>query len=420
MGYYFQTIDTENYIKKFSLKNYAETGTGEGATLQHALDSSFEKTYSVEINSTIYQAALRKFNSSMLTGECNLWWGNSFERLPQMLSEIEGNTLFFLDAHFPGADFHLANYEDEKDYDTRLPLEKEIEVIIEHRDVSNDVFIIDDLVIFEPDGGPYEAGPLTLSRDICPANGIKFLETAFGDTHDITRSYVSQGFLIITPKMKKKFTITNNDGVSTWVEDLYNKYLPSEGVLVEAGVGHTVDRHWTSDNTAKHIKEGTVPKERCGSNTLDLLNQGYKGVYIDPVKEFCDEVSLITRDIDATVVNVGCSDREETSTMYGGETFLPNHHTTWPGGVDYIGREVPCMPISDLLDELTITSVDLMSIDVEGWEMKALDGIRDEHLPKVMIIEIDKTEGVHDKLAEKGYTLIYKDHRDAGYVMEKK
>jgi hypothetical protein len=74
------------------------------------------------------------------------------------------------------------------------------------------------------------------------------------------------------------------------------------------------------------------------------------------------------------------------------------------------------MPISDLLDELTITSVDLMSIDVEGWEMKALEGIRDEHLPKVMIIEIDKTEGVHDKLAEKGYTLIYKDHRDAGYV----
>ena len=204
MGYYFQTINTEDYIKKFSLKNYVETGTGEGATLIHSLHSSFDKTYSVEINSLIFESAKHRFKARIDTGECNLWFGNSFEKLPEILKEVKGNTLFFLDAHFPGADFHLAAYGDEKDYDTRLPLEKEIEAIVSNRDTANDVFIIDDLIIFEPDGGPYEHGALNLSRDICPKNGIGFLEKAFSKTHDIAKTYISQGFLIITPKQVKK------------------------------------------------------------------------------------------------------------------------------------------------------------------------------------------------------------------------
>ena len=416
MGYYFQTINTEDYIQKFSLKNYVETGAGEGATLAHSLNSSFTKCYSVEINSTIYDHVIRQFNPKIVSGECSIWFGNSFEKMPEMLKEVEGNTLFFLDAHFPGADFQLAKYEDEKDYDTRLPLEKEVEAILENRDVSNDVFIIDDLVIFEPEGGPYEAGPLTLSRDICPKNGIKFLEDALGETHDITRSYTSQGFLIITPKREKKFTLTNNDGVSFWVEDLYNQYLPKNGLFVEIGIGHTVDRHWTAASTTKHRNEETIPQERCGSNTLDLLDQGYTGIYIDPVKEFCEELELITKNKNITILNRGASNKTETQRMYGGETFVANGHISWPGGVDYIGREVQCGPISDMLDDLSITSVDLMSIDVEGWEMQALEGIREQHLPKVMIIEIDKTAGLQEVLYNRGYILKYSDHRDAGYV----
>ena len=127
-------------------------------------------------------------------------------------------------------------------------------------------------------------------------------------------------------------------------------------------------------------------------------------------------MSLITENKKVTIFNLGCSDKTESLTMYGGETFIPNSHSTWPGGVNYIGREVVCLPISDILEEQKIQSVDLMSIDVEGWEMKALAGLRDEHLPKVMVIEIDKSAGVHDELVKRGYELKYKDHRDAGYV----
>ena len=57
MGYYFQAIDTNDFINKFSLENYVETGTGEGATLEHSMRHSFENFYSIEIHEKIYEFA---------------------------------------------------------------------------------------------------------------------------------------------------------------------------------------------------------------------------------------------------------------------------------------------------------------------------------------------------------------------------
>ena len=103
--------------------------------------------------------------------------------------------------------------------------------------------------------------------------------------------------------------------------------------------------------------------------------------------------------------------------MYGGETFRANNHTTWPGGVDYIGRRARCTTLSQILDEANHSGpIDLMSLDAEGWELKVLKGTRDEHMPRLLIVEIDKTAGVHEELVRRGYTRHYLDHRDAGYV----
>ena len=420
MGYYFQAVDTNKMIKKFSLSNYVETGTGEGATLEYSMRHSFETFHSIEIHNEIYKLANEKFSkiARIYGRDCNIVHGNSYEELPEILDDLEGNTFFFLDAHFPGADFKFNNYGDTEDYDTRLPLEKEIEVIIQNRDISNDVFVIDDLVIFEPEGGPYEGGPLTLEKKICPQNGLEFIYETFSKTHDIRKSYKSQGFLILTPKQDdSRFMLVNNDGIPTWLEDFYNKFLPDSGFFVEVGVGHTIDREWSQSDTVESISSGRKTFPRCGSNTLDLLDYDFSGVYIDPVQEFCDEVSLIVKGKAAKIINLGCSDKEEILTLYGGETFLPNNHKTWPGSVDYIGRNVRCTTLSQILDENGYSGpIDLMSLDVEGWELKVLKGIRDEHLPKLMIVEIDKAAGVHETLSQRGYTRYCSDTRDAAYV----
>lgn len=209
MGYFFQAVDTNEMIEQFELANYVETGTGIGECLEVALRHSFENFYSIEIHDKVYAHAKARFDklAPLYGRECEIFHGNSFDKLPEVLEELEGNTMFFLDAHFPGADFHFAQYGDTKDYDTRLPLEREVEVITKLRDTSNDVFILDDLWLYED--GPYEwqaegfeKGECPIAEDIRPKDGIQFMYDSFSETHDIKKSYVTQGFLIVTPKGK--------------------------------------------------------------------------------------------------------------------------------------------------------------------------------------------------------------------------
>ena len=101
-----------------------------------------------------------------------------------------------MDAHYPGADFGLASYGDEKDMDKRLPLQKELETILAVRDVNEDVFVIDDLRIYED--GDFEAGNWD-ERKKYGGDGIEFIEEMFDDTHYVVRSYNKQGFIILFP-----------------------------------------------------------------------------------------------------------------------------------------------------------------------------------------------------------------------------
>ncbi len=101
-----------------------------------------------------------------------------------------------MDAHFPGADFGLASYGDEKDLKKRLPLQSELEIIVNSKEVSNDVFVIDDLRIYED--GPFEEGNWS-DRKKYGGDGIEFIEEMFDDTHYVVKSYNKQGFVILLP-----------------------------------------------------------------------------------------------------------------------------------------------------------------------------------------------------------------------------
>jgi hypothetical protein len=182
-----------DYIAKYNLKHYVETGTGMGECLQHALSFEFETLSSIEIYPKVYESVKEKFTQT----KAKVFLGNSYEVLPEILNEIEEPVLFFLDAHFPGADFHYETYTSTTDYDTRLPLERELKTINHSRDISKDVFIIDDLRVYEDNNFSDGNWPL---RAQAGGNGIDFVHEIFNGSHNIEKDLRHQGFLIITPK----------------------------------------------------------------------------------------------------------------------------------------------------------------------------------------------------------------------------
>ena len=199
-----------DYIDRYNLKYYFETGTGKAECLEYALRYPFEEYWTVDIDEELIEESFNKFKN--MSKNINLLIGKSIDILDEYIPQIpkESPTLFYLDAHFPGADFQKCTYEEsirehKKD---AFPLEEEVDVILEKRDVSKDVFIIDDLVLYEEgdyaclnEGCIWEYGWLQEELDL--KTDSKFLYEKFEKTHDFKKDLRSQGYLIITPKQNE-------------------------------------------------------------------------------------------------------------------------------------------------------------------------------------------------------------------------
>lgn len=199
-----------DYIDRYNLKYYFETGTGKAECLEYALRYPFEEYWTVDIDEDLIEESFKKFQN--MSKNINLLIGKSIDILDEYIPQIpkESPTLFYLDAHFPGADFQKCTYEEsirehKKD---AFPLEEEVDVILEKRDISKDVFIIDDLVLYEEGdfeclkvGCVWEYGWLQEELDL--KTDSKFLYEKFEKTHDFKKDLRSQGYLIITPKQNE-------------------------------------------------------------------------------------------------------------------------------------------------------------------------------------------------------------------------
>ena len=98
MNLFESKIDTIlSYAGQYGCKNFVETGTGGGDTLD-AVYPYFERCYSVELGDELYRNAKVRFNNAPTV---ELFHGDSGEVLP-LMSIMKGTTLFFLDAHYSG------------------------------------------------------------------------------------------------------------------------------------------------------------------------------------------------------------------------------------------------------------------------------------------------------------------------------
>lgn len=188
-------INLSNFIQRYNVKTFVESGTGRGDGLFNALKFPFESYYSIEIMEDQIESLRRMFKNSK---NVTILPGISFEVFEEILPKIDNNIFFWLDAHYPGADLGLKGFEDERDLDVRLPLSKEIETISRLRAGFKDVIVCDDLRIYEK--GPFQSKNL---EEIGLGHIARYDVDPFfllAETHEITKLSIDTGMAICLPK----------------------------------------------------------------------------------------------------------------------------------------------------------------------------------------------------------------------------
>lgn len=186
--------DLTPYIDKYGCRVFVETGTGIGTGLGHAKKYPFEALYSCEINKELALKSRRKFYGD---DRIIILEEPSIKFLEWAAPLIKRPCLFWLDAHFPGADFQLGSYDDEHPEPIKYPLLHELNIIFDARPESRDVFIMDDLQLYEDGNYELKIKPEFIAKHRRPIEPILDI---LKHTHNMRRDYRHQGFLIAEPK----------------------------------------------------------------------------------------------------------------------------------------------------------------------------------------------------------------------------
>lgn len=191
-------------VKRFNLRKlinltkadtFFETGTWKGDGLAYAARFNFDRLYSSEIMPEIAAKAVDRFKQDK---RVSIIQEASVDALKKTVPAIKGNCIFWLDAHFPGAEEGLKDYNAYQEEAVKLPLQKELECIATRKGKHADVILIDDLRIYELN--IYESG--NMPGNILPPEirNTDFVNELFGDSHHIYKSVRDEGYIYMIPK----------------------------------------------------------------------------------------------------------------------------------------------------------------------------------------------------------------------------
>lgn len=171
-----------------------------GVGVGHALGFPFDTISSIEVEWILFLQGQTHF-SKHPDDRVRLYNGESLDVLPKILALIPDDepVMFWLDAHFPGADFRIRNPSDEWRDSVRLPLETELSVIKANRPLGQDVILCDDARIYID--GPFSSGNIPDEyRPVCPrARDLEFVHRMFLETHEIEVTFEAEGFITMLP-----------------------------------------------------------------------------------------------------------------------------------------------------------------------------------------------------------------------------
>jgi hypothetical protein len=125
----------KEYQEKYATKVLVETGTYLGDMVE-ANKNNFEKIYSIELSSRLYQKVLKRFKGD---GRIVLLQGDSGKRLSEILKELDQPALFWLDGHYSGGITALGDKE--------CPVPEELAAIF--KSPLDHIILIDDARMFD-------------------------------------------------------------------------------------------------------------------------------------------------------------------------------------------------------------------------------------------------------------------------------
>jgi len=195
MGQINHPVKLKELITELSIGNFVETGTGDGSSMDKViLTGGIENFYGIECDKELYDELVSKYET---IDQMHLYNDYSENCMEEVLSALDASpTMFWLDAHFPGSDYKGQSYGAERNLSLRLPMEKELQIMKEKRDLSKDVIIMDDLRIYVD--REFGAGNWP-ERSLYGADDYDFVEDLIGDTHIIIEHLGDQGYLLAFP-----------------------------------------------------------------------------------------------------------------------------------------------------------------------------------------------------------------------------
>ena len=173
-GWSLKSEFLEDLINLFGTTIFVESGTYTGGTTSRAAEL-FDEVHSIELKNQLYQQAKQKLQSK---SNVHLYLGDSSKVLPQILPQLQGKILFWLDGHYSGGPTAKGK--------KNTPIIEELQAIKESG-IKNAVILIDDLRCFQPfeetHGNPILEGYPTASelKNLVLEINKDYLFEVFGD-----------------------------------------------------------------------------------------------------------------------------------------------------------------------------------------------------------------------------------------------
>lgn len=160
-----------------------------------------------------------------------------------------------------------------------------------------------------------------------------------------------------------------NDGIRQSNTLYLEKYHGWTGLLIEA-----------IPELAKRCRHN---RPSCIVENCALVAANYSGSTVEMV--YCNLMS---------VVKGGMDNKKEENHLQAGRRFLKEDEQIYK-------VDVPARTLSEVLDKHRIGQIDLLSLDVEGYEAQVLNGLDlNRHRPKFMLIEVRDRDPVESTIAE--------------------